>query len=74
MLGEFKQLLESYTVVPEDEKKLYAQRSSTVTEPMKRRELKIAQFKKEKEIKTKISVRTSYYSDMSPRTDASLRH
>ena len=56
LLGEFKLLLDNYALVPEDERKLYAQRSSTVSEPMKRRELKIAQFKKEKEIKTKISV------------------
>ena len=55
-LRAFFQLLESYSIIPEDEKKLYEQKSSSITDPAKRREIKIAQYKKEKEIKNRISV------------------
>lgn len=42
--------------MPEDEKKLYGKSNSNITDMAKRREVKIAQFKKEKEIKNKIAV------------------
>ncbi|KAL5489940.1 TAP42 [Sanghuangporus weigelae] len=48
-------LLGSYNVIPEEEKKLYGQKASAVSDALKRREVKIAQFKKEKEIKNRIS-------------------
>lgn len=53
-------LLNAYGVIPEEEKKLYGQESSSITEPAKRRETKIVQFKKEKEIKNNIAVRQVY--------------
>ncbi|KAH8117003.1 TAP42-like protein [Phellopilus nigrolimitatus] len=51
----FISLLDDYHVLPEEEKKIYGQKSSGIADPAKRREVKIAQFKKEKEIKNKIS-------------------
>lgn len=45
--------------MPEDEKKLYGKSNSNITDMAKRREVKIAQFKKEKEIKNKIAVSNS---------------
>ena len=48
-------MMTSYEIVPEEEVKLYSERAST-TNPAKRRETKIAQFKKQKDIKKCISV------------------
>lgn len=45
--------------MPEDEKKLYGKSNSHITDMTKRREVKIAQFKKEKEIKNEIAVSNS---------------
>ncbi|KAI0070690.1 hypothetical protein K474DRAFT_1669813 [Panus rudis PR-1116 ss-1] len=46
--------LENYDIVPNDEKGLYAKHASSVRDPAKKRELKIQQFKKEKELKSRI--------------------
>ncbi|PAV23868.1 serine threonine phosphatase pp2a-associated [Pyrrhoderma noxium] len=54
-LRTFIGLLEAYKVIPEEEKKLFQQKSSSVIDPATRREIKISQFKKEKEIKNRIS-------------------
>ena len=48
--------MESYGVVDENERKLYKQKTSNVADPAKRRELKIQQFKREKELRSKIDV------------------
>ncbi|KAL5511278.1 TAP42 [Sanghuangporus vaninii] len=51
----FVSLLGSYNVIPEEEKKLYGQKASAISDALKRREVKIAQFRKEKEIKNRIN-------------------
>ncbi|OBZ65691.1 Methylenetetrahydrofolate reductase 2 [Grifola frondosa] len=53
-LRTFTASLETHEIVPESEKVLYAQRTSSVNDPTKRRELKIRQYKQEKDIRTKI--------------------
>lgn len=49
--------LEHYGIIPADEKDLYARKSSALADPAKRREMKISQYKKTKEIKDRIQVR-----------------
>ncbi|KAL5529587.1 hypothetical protein ACEPAG_5572 [Sanghuangporus baumii] len=65
----FVSLLDIYNVVPEEEKKLYGQKASAISDASKRRDVKIAQFKKEKEIKNKISALRS--SRQLPEVDTS---
>ncbi|KAI0780558.1 serine/threonine protein phosphatase PP2A-associated protein [Trametes elegans] len=48
--------LERYEIVSVEDKELYGRSSSSVTDPAKRRELKIKQYKREKDIKTRIEV------------------
>ncbi|KAI0636606.1 serine/threonine protein phosphatase PP2A-associated protein [Trametes polyzona] len=48
--------LEQYEVVSEEDKELYGRPASSVTDPAKRRELKIKQYKREKDIKARIEV------------------
>ena len=43
--------------MPEAERSLYEQHASPVNDPAKRRELKIKQYKREKDIKARIEVR-----------------
>ncbi|KAF5358471.1 hypothetical protein D9756_001392 [Leucocoprinus leucothites] len=52
----FVHQLEQYEIIPEDEKKLYSHKSSALVDPAKRREVKINQYKKAKEIKDRIQV------------------
>ena len=49
--------MESYDVVDEKERKLYEKKASSIADPATRREVKIQQFKREKELRTKIEVR-----------------
>jgi TAP42-like family len=49
--------LEAYKVVSDEERDLYAKKINDVRDPAKKRELKINQFKKEKELKGRIEVR-----------------
>lgn len=49
-------LLETYHIVPEDELKLYKQKTGSITDPEKKRQLKINQYKKEKALKAQIEV------------------
>jgi hypothetical protein len=51
--------LELYEIVPDEDKSLHTKRASSIPDPAKRRELKIKQYKKEKEIQNKIDVRLS---------------
>ncbi|KAI0345248.1 hypothetical protein BDW22DRAFT_1426930 [Trametopsis cervina] len=53
-LKGFTDYLESYGIVDEKERKLYEGKASSVADPVKRRELKIQQFKKEKELRTRV--------------------
>lgn len=55
-LKKFLGYIENYEVVPEEELALHEKRASTISDPAKRRELKIQQYKKEKELKTRIEV------------------
>ena len=48
--------METHEIVQEKDKELYEQRTSSVRDPAKRRELKIKQYQKEKELRTKIEV------------------
>ncbi|KAJ3507269.1 hypothetical protein NLJ89_g6400 [Agrocybe chaxingu] len=50
----FVSLLEKYNVIPEDEQALYQRKTAEVADFSRRRELKINQYKKEKELKTGI--------------------
>ncbi|KAF8911999.1 serine/threonine protein phosphatase PP2A-associated protein [Gymnopilus junonius] len=47
-------VLEKYEVVPADERALFDRKTATVADFAKRRELKINQYKKEKDLKTRI--------------------
>ncbi|KAF9526959.1 serine/threonine protein phosphatase PP2A-associated protein [Crepidotus variabilis] len=47
-------LLEKYNVVPEEEQKLYGKNATKVSDFAKKRQLKIDQFKKEKDIKARL--------------------
>ncbi|KAI5117471.1 hypothetical protein M0805_007176 [Coniferiporia weirii] len=53
-LDVFASLLTGYGVIPDEERRLYSQKSSSIADPAKRREVKITQFRKEKEIKSRI--------------------
>ncbi|KAF7965492.1 hypothetical protein HWV62_43254 [Athelia sp. TMB] len=55
-LKSFLEMLEQYEVVPAIERELYELRSGNVKDPAKRRELKIKQYQKEKELRTRIEV------------------
>ncbi|KZT09598.1 uncharacterized protein LAESUDRAFT_722561 [Laetiporus sulphureus 93-53] len=53
-LRSFLSSLETYQIVPDSEKDLYAKPAASYAEAQKRRESKIRQYKKEKEIKARI--------------------
>ncbi|KAM5532335.1 hypothetical protein V8D89_014014 [Ganoderma adspersum] len=53
-LESFIRYLELYEVINEEDKALYGRPAFSVTDPAKRRELKIKQYKREKDIKAKI--------------------
>ncbi|KAI1794700.1 serine/threonine protein phosphatase PP2A-associated protein [Ganoderma leucocontextum] len=53
-LESFVRYLELYEVITEDDKALYGRPASSITDPAKRRELKIKQYKREKDIKARI--------------------
>ncbi|KAJ3550974.1 hypothetical protein NMY22_g96 [Coprinellus aureogranulatus] len=53
-LQSFISLLETYNIVPEAERELYSKHASGVRDPAKKRQLKIDQFKTEKELKARI--------------------
>lgn len=55
----FVETLDNYGIVPETEKQLYNQRISDVKDMAKRRDLKIEQFQKEKDLRGGIEVRSS---------------
>ncbi|GJE87069.1 TAP42 domain-containing protein [Phanerochaete sordida] len=50
-LKEYLSYLENYEIVPPAEKELYDKKTNTMVDPAKRRELKIKQYQKEKEIR-----------------------
>ncbi|TFY70267.1 hypothetical protein EVG20_g2743 [Dentipellis fragilis] len=51
---KFSSYLEQYGIVPETERDLYGKRASVIADPAKRRETKIKQYQKEKELRNKI--------------------
>ncbi|KAF6763899.1 serine/threonine protein phosphatase PP2A-associated protein [Ephemerocybe angulata] len=53
-LKTFTYLLETYAIVPEVERELYEKQASAIRDPAKKRELKINQFKKERDLKNRI--------------------
>ncbi|KAI0707756.1 serine/threonine protein phosphatase PP2A-associated protein [Earliella scabrosa] len=53
-LESFIRYLEQYEIITEEDKALYGRPASSVTDPAKRRELKIKQYKREKDIKAHI--------------------
>ncbi|KAH9945796.1 serine/threonine protein phosphatase PP2A-associated protein [Epithele typhae] len=53
-LESFVNYLESYEVISEEDKTLYGASAASLIDPAKRRELKIKQFKREKDIKARI--------------------
>ncbi|TDL24996.1 serine/threonine protein phosphatase PP2A-associated protein [Rickenella mellea] len=50
----FVDFLESYEVIPENEQKLHKRKASDIMDAAKRRDLRITQFKQEKDLKNKI--------------------
>ncbi|KAG8907405.1 hypothetical protein FRB99_004430 [Tulasnella sp. 403] len=54
MYGRFLKILEDYEIVPQEERKIFMKSEEVVRDPVKRRETKIQQFKKEKEIRAKV--------------------
>ena len=56
-LKGFVSSLEGYEIVSEQDWQLYGQNASSVRDPAKRRELKIKQYQKEKELKASLEVR-----------------
>jgi hypothetical protein len=48
--------LENYEIVPEAERALHKQKASMITDPAKRREIKIKQYQKEKDLRARIEV------------------
>lgn len=56
LLRAFLTMLETYEIVPESEKTLHGKQATSTNDPAKRRELKLNQWKKEKELKTRIEV------------------
>lgn len=55
-LRSFVETLDNYEIVPAAERELYEKRSSNLRDSAKRRELKIKQYQKEKDIRTRIEV------------------
>ncbi|KAK7034069.1 Type 2A phosphatase-associated protein 42 [Paramarasmius palmivorus] len=53
-LKSFLALLDNYGIVPEDEVELYEKKSSSVNNPAARRELKIKQYQREKDLRARI--------------------
>ncbi|KAI0807790.1 serine/threonine protein phosphatase PP2A-associated protein [Fomes fomentarius] len=53
-LESFIHYLELYDIITEEDKALYGRSTSLVTDPAKRRELKIKQYKREKDIKSRM--------------------
>ncbi|KAL4244931.1 TAP46-like protein [Abortiporus biennis] len=58
--------LETYEIIPESDKELYGKPASSVNDPAKRRELKIQQYKFEKELKTRIETLRKRRQQKSP--------
>ncbi|KAG6828585.1 hypothetical protein H0H92_007375 [Tricholoma furcatifolium] len=65
-LRNFLSYLENYEIVPEEERALYDRRSSAIADPTKRRELKIKQFQKEKELNARIQTLRKRRGQSSP--------
>jgi hypothetical protein len=55
-LHAFISYLESYEIVSEQDMVLYKQKASQFTDPARRREVKIMQYQKEKDLRTRIEV------------------
>ena len=52
----FVSSLENYEVTPESERELYGKKAPAIADPARRREAKIKQYQKEKEIRSKVDV------------------
>jgi len=53
--------LENYEIIPEEERKLFDRKVAQVVDFAKRRELKINQYKKEKDLQARIEVSIHSY-------------
>ncbi|RDB21463.1 Uncharacterized protein C63.05 [Hypsizygus marmoreus] len=53
-LQTFLSHLENYEIVPEEERALYLHKTLAIADPVKRREAKIKQYQKEKDLRTRI--------------------
>jgi hypothetical protein len=61
ILEEFVASLETYSIIPQSYQELYRRKASLVTDPAKKRELKIKQYKQEKELRATIEVHSFLY-------------
>jgi immunoglobulin-binding protein 1 len=50
----FLRRVHHYDIIPEDERKLYSKKSAVVRDPARKRELKIKQFKADKELRGRL--------------------
>jgi hypothetical protein len=55
-LRTFAETLDNYEIVPAAERELHEKKTSDVRDPAKKRDLKIKQYQKEKELRTRIEV------------------
>jgi hypothetical protein len=56
LLRDFSSSVENYDIVPETERTLHQRKASAIRDPKKKREIKIMQYKKEKELRAKLEV------------------
>ncbi|EKM55277.1 uncharacterized protein PHACADRAFT_120474 [Phanerochaete carnosa HHB-10118-sp] len=73
-LKEYLSYLENYEIIPTPEKELYGKKTSSMTDPAKRRELKIKQYQKEKELRGTIEAmrKRRYQGSGQPSSDLEL--
>lgn len=55
-LNDYSHQLVKYGIIPEAERELYSSESSQIKDAVRKRELKIKQYKKEKELRSQIEV------------------
>ncbi|KAG6906332.1 hypothetical protein DXG01_014413 [Tephrocybe rancida] len=55
-LKSFLSYLDNYEIVPQEERALHDRRASSIADPTRRRELKIKQYQKEKDLRARIEV------------------
>lgn len=68
-MQSFIELVDKYEIVPEEERALFDRRAVDAVDYSKRRELKIKQYKKEKELRARIEVTLSWWYPLNTMID-----